>query len=92
MQKKYCWSLDQYNTFNKLCIALTNFHLMWHPLCVEDFQFCIRMKYYLAEIAADIAWKWKATQKKYQLNHKNKLAQKMFVAVGEACSEDTASD
>ena len=45
----------------------------------------------MAEIASDMARKWKASQMKYQVNKKNKLQQQMYVAgtVSAKETEDT---
>ena len=80
MQKKYCWSLDQYDTLNQIAVALTNYHVARHPLCEEDCHFFVHVNYQLAEIAESVSKKRKATQAKYWLNWKTKLGQQMYVA------------
>ena len=41
LQKKYRWSLDKYDLFNQLGVALTNFHILKNPLQEIDHQFFV---------------------------------------------------
>ena len=70
--------LVYYDTLNKIAVVLTNFHVIRHPLCHEDYEFCVHVKVNMVEIANNMARKHKAMQTKYQMNCRARLQQRMF--------------
>lgn len=80
MHKRFCWNFDKYYDWHRLAVALTNFHIMKHPLRDEDGEFWKRVHFNMAEISESKAKKRKLTQRKYQMNRKQRLSSRMFVA------------
>ena len=89
MHKRFRWNYEKYGDWVTLAVALTNFHIMHHPLRDEDGIFYKRVLQNMENIAAEQQRKRKMTQKKYQINRKAKLAEKMFVGrVADANDEE----
>lgn len=62
------WRRDEakYDKLFKLCMALTNLHIKWHPLRDEDGQSAKQYKSLLLDIGVPKAEKCKASQRRYR--------------------------
>ncbi len=61
-----------------VCIALTNFHIMKHPLQEEDSKYYKQIKKQKKDIAESKIKKQRLTQKKYRMAFKACLEATMF--------------
>ena len=66
MANKWRWDEGQYDKLFKLCMALTNLHIKWHPLRDEDGQSAKQYKSRLLEIGVTTVEKRKASKRRYR--------------------------
>lgn len=71
---KYRWAESNYDKLFRLCVALTNQHIRWHPLRQEDHATFQRYKNRQYSIGAEIARKRKRIQERYKARRKARLS------------------
>ena len=78
MSNKWRWVEKQYEKIIRLCLALTNLHVKWHPLRDEDNKHAHQYRRRLLEIGVKKAEKRKASQQMYRA----KRAARMSIRFG----------
>ena len=66
MYTKYTWSENRYDTHVKLCFALTNYHIRYQPLRVQDAD------YYRSTLARYVSMATDQVARKRQLAHESR--------------------
>lgn len=74
MGSKYRWNEHKYDSFLRVCTALTNIHIKWHPLRDEDGVLYNRYKNRLYAIGDEIVTKRKRSQASYRARRRARLA------------------
>ena len=82
MANKWRWDEGQYDKPFKLCMALTNLHIKWHPLRDEDGHSAKQYKSRPLEIGVTTAEKRKASQRRYRAKRLARMSAQLGGDVG----------
>ena len=76
MYTKYTWSENRYDTHVKLCFALTNYHIRYQPLRVQDAD------YYRSTLARYVSMATDQVARKRQLAHESRNRRRVRLNIG----------
>lgn len=77
---KYRWNHDLYSTIMKLCVGLSNLHILWQPLRDNDGANHNRFQNRLYTLGNNIVEKRRLAQRKYRAKRSRKLQSQFHTA------------